>query len=147
MLAILSHRRGAVHRPAGEAGVARLVEHPIGQTAIDVVTVGSLGTCLEGTTTEAVGLGEVQQEGGAVGTDHLGAVDQDLSHPLGVTQEGSEAGGGDEVHLSQGRGVVEVVPLACSYPTASGGGVEGLGTESGHLANWHTATAGGAGRL
>ena len=89
---------------------ARLGEHPIslGDGAIgvgDAVAVGSLGTCLEGTATLGAGLGEVEQEGGTVGTDHLGAVEQDLSHPLGVTQEGSEAGGGNQLdHGSRGAG-------------------------------------------
>ena len=89
---------------------ARLAENPIslGDRAIgvgDTVAVGSLGTCLQGTATLGAGLGEVEQEGGTVGTDHLGAVEQDLGNPLGVTHEGGEAGGGDQLdHGSRGAG-------------------------------------------
>ena len=98
----------AILCPHRQALGARLAEHPIGLgdgavVVADTVAVGSLGTCLQGTATLAVGLGEVEQEGGTVGTDHLGAVDQDLSHPLGVAHEGLEAGGGDDLeHRSEG---------------------------------------------
>lgn len=95
---------GAILCPAGEALVARLVEHPIVELPLDVVAVGSLGARLKGTATLAAGLGEVQQEGGTVATDHLGAVDQDLSHPLGVTHEGGEAAGGDDLGHGSGAG-------------------------------------------
>lgn len=88
---------GAILCPASEALVASLVEHSVVVLPLDVVAVGSLGTCLEGTATLAVGLGEVQEKGGTVGTDHLGAVDQDLSHPLGVAHEGGEAAGRDDL--------------------------------------------------
>ena len=99
----------AILCPHRQALGARLGEHPIllGGGAVGVgdgVASRSLGTCLEGTATLAVGLGEVEQEGGTVGTDHLGAVDQDLSHPLGVTHEGSEAGGGDDLEHLSGAG-------------------------------------------
>jgi hypothetical protein len=41
------------------------------------------------------------------------------------------------------RGVVGVVPLACSYPTASGAPVEGRAPKSGQCPNWHTVSGGG----
>jgi hypothetical protein len=100
----------AILCPHRQALGARLAEHPIslGDRAVgvgDTVAVGSLGTCLQGTATLGAGLGEVEQEGGTVGTDHLGAVEQDLGNPLGVTHEGGEAGGGDQLdHGSRGAG-------------------------------------------
>ncbi len=102
LLAILSHLGVAILCPLAEALGARLGEHPIvlGGAAVvvaDGVASSCLGTCLKGTASEAVALGEVQQQGGTVGADHLGAVDQDLSHTLGVTHEGGEAGGGDDL--------------------------------------------------
>jgi len=86
----------AILCPLGEALGARLVEHPIAGGAVEQVATRCLGTCLEGTATLAVGLCQVEQQGGTVPADHLGAVDQDLSDSLGVTQESSEAGGGDD---------------------------------------------------
>jgi len=94
--------------PHRQALGARLAEHPIvlGGAAVSVaddVATRCLGTLLEGTATEAVGLGEVEQEGCSVPADHLGAVDQDLSDSLGVAHESSEAGGGDDLeHGSRG---------------------------------------------
>ena len=88
--------------PHRQALGARLGEHPItlGRGAVvvgDEVAVGCLGTLLEGTATHGVGLGEVEQQGGTVPTDHLGAVEQQGGDPLGVTHEGGEAAGGDEL--------------------------------------------------
>lgn len=79
-----------------------LGEHPIllGDGAVvvdDPVAVGCLGTCLEGVATLAVGLCQVEQQGGTVPTDHLGAGEQQGGDPLGVTHEGGEAAGGDEL--------------------------------------------------
>ncbi len=92
---------GAILCPLGEALGARLGEHPIGlgDAAVVVehtVAVGCLGTRLEGTATQAVALGEVQQQGGTVPADHTGALDQQVSDSLGVTQESGKAGGGDD---------------------------------------------------
>lgn len=91
----------AVLCPLGEALGASLAEHPIvlsnaAVVVADAVAVGSLGTLLEGTASQAVALGEVQQQGGTVGADHTGALDQQVGDTLGVTEEGSEAGGGDD---------------------------------------------------
>ena len=102
--------------PHGEALGGCLAEHPIGlgDTAVAVdhtVAVRCHGTLLEGTASEAVALGEVQQERGTVPADHTGALDQQVGDTLGVTDEGGEAGGGDDgKHRSLGRGVVEVCP-------------------------------------
>ena len=149
LLAILSHRRGAILCPLAEALGASLAEHPIllGDAAIgmgDLVATRCLGTCLEGVASLGVGLCQVEQEGGTVGTDHLGALEQQVGDTLGVTHEGGEAGGGDELdHGLMWRGVVGVVPLACSYPTASGAPVEGRAPKSGQCPNWHTVSGGG----
>lgn len=95
-----------------------LGEHPIslGDRAIgvdDPMPLGSLGTLLEGNSPLAVGLGEVQQEGSSEATDHTGLGDQESSHTLGVTHEGGEAGGGDQLdHGSRGGGWWRSVPLA-----------------------------------
>jgi hypothetical protein len=43
------------------------------------------------------------------------------------------------------RGVVGVVPLACSYPTASGAPVEGRAPKSGQCPNWHSVSLEGGG--
>jgi hypothetical protein len=97
----------AILCPHGEALGARLAEHPIGlgDAAIgvgDTVAVGSLGTCLEGGTPLAVGLCQVQQQGGSESADDPRAGDQQGSDSLGVTHEGGEAGGGDDgKHRSQ----------------------------------------------
>ena len=101
-VAILCPHRQALGRCLGE--------HPIslGDGAVlvdDPVAVGCLGTCLEGTATLAVGLCQVEQQGCPVPTDHLGASDQQGGNPLGVTHEGGEAAGGDELdHGSEGAG-------------------------------------------
>ena len=100
----------AILCPLAEALGARLGEHPIllSDAAVSVgddVAVGCLGTLLEGTASLGVGLGEVEQQGGTVPTDHLGAVEQQSGEALGVTHEGSEAGGGDDLdHGSQVAG-------------------------------------------
>ncbi len=109
---------GAILCPLAEALGARLAEHPIGlgDGAVvvgDTVAVGSLGTRLEGTATVGVGLCQVQQEGGTVGADHLGTLEQESSHTLGVAHESGEAGGGDDLeHRSRGGGWWRSVPLA-----------------------------------
>ena len=100
----------AILCPHRQALGARLGEHPItlGRGAIgmgDSVATRCLGTLLEGTASLGVGLGEVEQQGGTVPTDHLGAVEQQGGEALGVTHEGSEAGGGDDLdHGSQVAG-------------------------------------------
>ena len=100
----------AILCPHRQALGARLGEHPIllGDAAIgmgDSVATRCLGTLLEGTASLGVGLGEVEQQGGTVPTDHLGAVEQQSGEALGVTHEGSEAGGGDDLdHGSQVAG-------------------------------------------
>ncbi len=142
----------AILCPLAEALGGCLAEHPIGlgDRAIgvdDPMTLGSFGTLLEGTATQAVGLCQVQQEGGTVPTDHTGALDQQVGDSLGVTQESSEAGGGDDgKHRSRGGGWWRSVPLACAYPTRSVGGVEGLGSKSGQCPRWHSVSGGGARR-
>lgn len=101
-VAILCPHRQALGRCLGE--------HPItlGRGAVvvgDAVAVGCLGTLLEGTAPHRVGLCQVEQEGGTVPTDHLGALQEQGGDPLGVTHEGSEAGGGDDLdHGSQVAG-------------------------------------------
>ena len=92
----------AILCPLAEALGARLAEHPIllGDAAIgmgDEVATRCLGTCLEGMASLAVGLGEVQQQAGTVPADHLGALQQQGGEALGVAQESSEAGGGDDL--------------------------------------------------
>jgi len=99
----------AILCPHGEALGASLAEHPIGlgDRAIgmgDTVTVGSLGTRLQGTATLAIGLGKVQQEGGTVPTDHTGALDQQTGSGFGVTDQGSETAGGDDGEHRSGAG-------------------------------------------
>ena len=100
----------AILCPHRQALGARLGEHPItlGRGAIgmgDSVATRCLGTLLEGMASLGVGLGEVEQQGGTVPTDHLGAVEQQSGEALGVTHEGSEAGGGDDLdHGSQVAG-------------------------------------------
>ena len=118
-----SHGAVAILCPLAEALGRCLGEHTIllGDGAVvvgDDVAPCHLGTLLEGTATHGVGLCQVEQEGGTVGTDHLRAVEQQGGDPLGVTHEGSEAGGGDELdHGLMWRGVVEVCPprLFISY--------------------------------
>jgi len=108
----------AILCPLAEALGGCLAEHPIGlgDRAIgvdDPMTLGSLGTRLQGTATQAIGLGEVEQEGCTEATDHTGALDQQVGDTLGVAQQGSEAGGGDDgKHGPWGRGVERFVPLA-----------------------------------
>ena len=110
LLAILSHRRVAILCPLAEALGARLAEHPIllagGAVSMgDEVALGCFGTLLESVTPLAVGLGEVQQQAGTVPADHTGALDEQGGDPLGVTHEGGEAAGGDELdHGSQVAG-------------------------------------------
>jgi hypothetical protein len=92
----------AILCPLAEALRARLGEHPIllAGAAIgvaDLVAVGCLGTLLEGMASLAVGLGEVEQQAGTVPADHLGVLQQQGGDPLGVAQESSEAGGGDDL--------------------------------------------------
>jgi len=87
--------------PHRQALGARLGEHPIvlGGGAVvvaDDVATRRLGTCLEGVAPLAVGLCQVEQEGGTVGADHTGALEQQVGDTLGVTHEGGEAGGGDD---------------------------------------------------
>lgn len=93
-VAILCPHRQALGRCLGEHPI------PLGRGAVgvgDAVAVGCLGTLLEGTAPHRVGLCQVEQEGGTVGADHLGAVQQQGGDPLGVTHEGGEAAGGDEL--------------------------------------------------
>ncbi len=96
--------------PHGEALGGCLGEHPIGlgdgAVVVDhTVAVRCHGTLLEGTATHAVGLGEIEQERGTVPADHTGALDQQVGDTLGVTDEGGEAGGGDDgKHRSLGAG-------------------------------------------
>ena len=78
-----------------------LAENPIvlaGAAVVvaDSVATSSLGARLQGVATLAVGLGEVQQQGGTVSADHTGAGEQQLGDTLGVAHEGGEAGGGDD---------------------------------------------------
>lgn len=100
----------AILCPLSEPLGARLGENPIvlSDRAIgvgDAVATRSLGTCLEGTTALGIGLGEVQEQGGPESTDHTGLGDQTSSTRLSVTEEGSEAGGGDDgEHRSGARG-------------------------------------------
>lgn len=116
--------------PHGEALGGCLGEHPIGlgDAAVVVkhtVAVGCLGTCLEGTASEAVALGEVQQEGGTMGTDHPRALEQQVGDSLGVTEESSEAGGGDDgEHQSLGVVGGGGAPRCRNY-SGSGVAVEG----------------------
>lgn len=96
--------------PHRQALGARLAEHPIvlGGAAVvvaDDVATSCLGTLLEGTASQAVALGEVQQQGGTVSTDHTRALDQQVGDSLGVAQESGEAGGGDDLE----HGSLEVV--------------------------------------
>jgi hypothetical protein len=120
----------AVLCPLAEALGARLAEHPIGlgDGAVVVehtVAVGSLGTCLEGTASQAVALGEIQQEGGTVPTDHTGALDQQVGDSLGVTQEGGEAGGGDDGEHRSRLVVGGLCRPPCPNYSGSGVAVEG----------------------
>jgi len=69
-----------------------------------VVTVGSLGTRLQGTASQAVGLGEVEQEGGTVTPDDPRTGDQQGGNPLGVAHESGEAAGGDDGKHRSGAG-------------------------------------------
>ena len=107
LLAILSHSGGAILCPLAEALGASLAEDPIGlgDRAVvmeDPVAVGCHGTVLKGTATVGVSLGEVQQQGCPVASDHSGLGDQQGGDTLGVTHEGGEAGGGDQLdHGSQ----------------------------------------------
>jgi len=94
----------AILCPHGEALGARLVEHAVVEVPRYMVAVRCPGTGLEGTAPLAVGLGEVQQQGSTETADHLGAVDQDLSDPLGVTQQSSEAGRWDDLSHCLGAG-------------------------------------------
>lgn len=100
----------AVLCPHRQALGARLAEHPIslGDGAVrvnDTVAVGSLGTCLESTTAQAISLGQVEQQGSPEGSDHTGLGDQASSTRLSIAKEGSEAGGGDQLeHRSGARG-------------------------------------------
>ena len=121
----------AILCPLGQALGAGLAEHPIvlGGAAVvvaDGVASCSLGTCLQGTATLAVSLGQVEQEGGTVGTDHTGTLDQQAGCSLSIADQGSEAGGRDDgKHRSGAGGWWRSVPLACAYPTRSVGGGEG----------------------
>jgi len=118
-----SDLRVAILCPHRQPLGAGLGEHPIGlgDRAIGVeqtVTIGSLGTRLEGLPAQWAGLSQVQQQGGTVATDHLGVLDQQGGEALGIAHESGEAGGGDDgKHRSRGRGVVEVCPprLNLSY--------------------------------
>lgn len=99
-----SRSDGAVEvlSPHRQALGARFGEHPIllGGRAVVVannVAVGCFGTLLEGVAPSAVGLCQVEQQGGTVPADHLRAVEQQGGDPLGVTHEGGEAAGGDEL--------------------------------------------------
>ena len=104
--------------PHGEALGGCLAEDPIvlGGGAVvvgDGVAPCRLGTCLEGVAPLAVGLCQVEQEGGTVGADHTGALEQQVGDTLGVTHEGGEAGGGDDgKHRSRGGGWWRSLPLA-----------------------------------
>ena len=106
----MSHQAVTILCPHGETLSACLGEYTVGLcnrtvAMCDTVAISCLGTLLEGTASLGVGLGEVEQQGGTVSADHLGAIDQDLSDTLGVTHEGGEAGGGDDLdHGSQVAG-------------------------------------------
>lgn len=104
----------AVLCPLGEALVAGLVKDPIGlgDRAVsmeDSVTVGSLGTRLQGTTAQAlrgaVSHGQVEQQGCPIGPDHTGLGNKPSSAGLSIAQEGGEATGRDQLdHRSGARG-------------------------------------------
>lgn len=104
--------------PHRQALGARLAEHPIvlsdaAVVVADTVATSCLGTLLEGTASQAVALGEVQQQGGTVSADHTGALDQQVGDSLGVAQESGEAGGGDDLeHGSRGWWEAVVPPVA-----------------------------------
>ena len=136
----------AILCPLAEALGARLAEYPIGlgDGAIGVdhtVTVGSLGTCLEGTASQAIGLGEVEQEGCTVATDHTGLSDQAIGAGLGVTDQGSEAGGGDDLeHGSRLRWWgVSVAPRVLII--AGRGWLSRVGSQ---FPDWHSVAVGDA---
>ena len=126
--------------PHGEALGGCLAEDPIvlGGGAVvvgDGVAPCRLGTCLEGVASLAVGLCQVEQEGGTVGADHTGALEQQVGDTLGVTHEGGEAGGGDDgKHGSQGRGVVEVSPPRLFISYSIGRPCRGSGAKIGTVA-------------
>ena len=99
----------------------------------DEVATRCLGTCLESVTPLAVGLGEVQQQRGTVPADHLGALDEQGGDPLGVTHEGSEAGGGDDLdHGSQvaggGGGLSPSLESILQHRGRSGEAIRQIGT-------------------
>ena len=93
-VAILCPHRQALGASLGEYTIT------LGRGAVGVaddVASCSLGTLLKSMASLGVGLCQVEQEGGTVGTDHLRALQEQGGDPLGVTHEGGEAGGGDEL--------------------------------------------------
>ncbi len=99
----------AILCPLGQALGAGLAKHPIvlGGAAVvvaDGVAPCSLGTRLQSTATLAVSLGQVEQEGGTVGTDHTGALDQQTGSGFGVTDQGSETARADDGEHRSGAG-------------------------------------------
>ena len=99
----------AILCPLGQALGAGLAKHPIvlsGAAVVveDGVAPSCLGTRLQGTATLAVSLGQVEQEGGTVGTDHTGTLDQQAGCSLSIADQGSEAGRRDDGEHRSGAG-------------------------------------------
>jgi hypothetical protein len=128
----------AVLCPHSKALGGCLGEHPIplGGAAVvvgDGVATRCLGTLLEGTASLGVGLGEVEQQGGTVSADDFRVLQEQGGDPLGVTHEGSEAGGGDDLdHGSQvaggGGGLSPSLESILQHRGRSGEAIRQIGT-------------------